>query len=69
MIFTDMDPDLPELFESEDSDSDEEELSSSPPAIYGFKPGPDFLVLRSMHQDTSFELLQSTFWTILPFSL
>ena len=39
-----MDPYLPELFESKDSNSDEEELSSSPPAIYGFKPGPDFLV-------------------------
>ena len=38
----------PGLSESEESDSEEEALSSSPPAIYGFRSGPGFLVAEEV---------------------
>ena len=43
-IIAEMDSKMPELSDSEESDSDGEELTSSPPAIYGFSPGPVFQV-------------------------
>ena len=45
----------PGLSESEDSDSEEEGLCSSPPAIYGFRPGPGFLVAEEVQGEAAKE--------------